>query len=254
MSIAERPPRIRTLAVAAAALLAVFALVRWGPEIEVAVLGYQVTGVDVSAHQGPIDWPALAGSGAAFAYIKASEGGSHVDPRFKANWRGAKEAGLARGAYHFFTLCQPGLVQARHFLRTVDARGELPPAIDAEHMGPCRKGPTTDDPAREIMAFLDEVERVSGERAIVYTTRRFHDAHLKGQLGGEQFWIPSIGAPPQFRRDAWVFWQFDHSGRRPGVAGPIDLNVYRGSKRRLAAFLNDVAQRDDRSRATPPDP
>jgi lysozyme len=254
MSIAERPARVRTLAVAAAALLAAFALVRFGPEIEVAVLGYEVTGVDVSSHQGTIDWTALAGSGAAFAYIKASEGAAHVDRAFEANWRGAKAAGLARGAYHFFTLCQPGLAQARHFLGAVDARGELPPALDAEHMGPCRRGPTMDDPAREILVFLDEVERISGQRPIVYTTRRFHEAHLKGRLAGERFWIASIGAPPQVRRDEWIFWQFDHSGRRPGVAGPIDLNVYRGSKRSFAAFLNDAARRDGRSRATPPDP
>lgn len=237
-------PLWRRSVIAAAAFIVALALVRFWPDIEVAALGYEVTGVDVSSHQGRIDWPALAGSGVAFAYIKASEGSDHVDPAFAENWRDAWAAKAPRGAYHFFTLCQPGRVQARHFLRTVDGPGELPPALDAEHMGPCRKGPTADDPAAEIEAFLDEVERVTGERPIIYTTRRFHDAFLVGRLERERFWIRSLGTPPRFRTRDWVIWQIDHAARRAGIEGPVDLNVYRGSKRAFAAFLSAPPRAD----------
>lgn len=238
----------------ALALLAAFALSRVWSDLEARLLGYEVTGVDVSNHQGAIDWAALRGGDVAFAYIKASEGASFVDARFAQNWAAARDAGVPRGAYHFFTLCQPGVAQARHFLRTVGQAGDLPPAIDAEHMGPCRRTPATDDPAREIAAFLDEVERVSGQRPIVYTTRRFHDAFLVGRLEGERFWIRSLGVPPRFRRDAWVFWQIDHDARRPGVAGPVDLNVFRGSPQAFQRFLSAAARRDARPPATPRDP
>ena len=255
--LAPRAVLIAALAAAAlaAAALAALGVLRFWSDLEIALLGYEVTGVDVSNHQGPIDWTALNGGGVAFAYIKASEGASFVDARFAQNWRAAQAAGVPRGAYHFFTLCQPGQTQARHFLRTVGARGDLPPALDAEHMGPCRRSPTTDDPVREITAFLDEVERVSGQRPIVYTTREFHDAHLVGALEGERFWIRSLGAPPRFRRETWIFWQIDNAAERPGVAGPVDLNVFRGSRRAFRQFLSAPdARRGARPPTTPRDP
>ena len=51
---------------------------------------YPVKGVDVSAHQKEIDWRGLASEDISFAFIKATEGSSHVDKNFKKNWREAK--------------------------------------------------------------------------------------------------------------------------------------------------------------------
>lgn len=73
-------------------------------------------GIDVSAHQGVIDWTRVAGDNISFVYVKATEGGDFTDSRFAQNWTGAHEAGLDRGVYHFFTLCTPGAAQAQHFL------------------------------------------------------------------------------------------------------------------------------------------
>lgn len=195
-----------------------------------------VEGVDVSWHQGAIDWRALAATDVRFAYIKATEGGDHVDQRFAINWREAAQAGLHRGAYHFFTLCRPGAQQAAHFIATVP-RDEtaLPPAVDLEHMGPCRRGPTAADVTGEIHAFLDAVEAHYGVRPVLYTTREFHDAHLS-DFPRERFWIRSLFAQPAFRENDWVIWQHHNKARRPGVAGPVDLNAFRGDEAALAAF------------------
>ena len=65
-----------------------------------------VHGVDVSRWQGNINWEKLRGQGANFAYIKATDGGDHLDPMFMRNWRNADAAGLKRGAYHFFYWCR----------------------------------------------------------------------------------------------------------------------------------------------------
>jgi lysozyme len=196
--------------------------------------GRFVQGVDVSRHQGAIDWRTLASTDIRFAYIKASEGADHVDPMFAQNWRGAGEAGLKRGAYHFFTLCRTGLQQAANFLAVAPA-GELPHALDVEHMGPCRRGPEIADVRGEIDAYLDAVEARTGVRPLLYTTREFHDAHLKA-VRGERFWLRSLFRWPQFRRRDWVIWQHHHRGSRPGVQGPIDLNSFRGDERAFAAF------------------
>lgn len=88
---------------------------------------FEVRGVDVSHHQGDIDWTALAQDDVSFAYIKATEGGDWVDPKFTENWEAAHEAGVIRGAYHFFTFCRSGVDQAANLIATVPkASGMLP--------------------------------------------------------------------------------------------------------------------------------
>ena len=197
-----------------------------------------IQGVDVSWHQGAIDWRALAADDVAFAYIKASEGGDHIDPRFAFNWRAAADAGLYRGAYHFFTLCQPGARQAANFIAVVPrAPGALPPALDLEHMGPCREGPTMPNVIAEARIFLDRTQAYYGVRPIIYTTREFHDAHLR-ELSGERFWIRSIATPPSFRQRDWIIWQHHNRGHRRGVSGPVDLNAFRGDAAALAAYAS----------------
>jgi lysozyme len=193
-------------------------------------------GVDVSRHQGAIDWRALAHDNVTFAYIKASEGGDHVDERFAANWEGAGAAGLHRGAYHFFTLCQPGARQAANFIAVVPrAPGALPHALDMEHMGPCREGPTMTDVVGGMRVWLDLVEAHYGARPLIYTTREFHDAYLR-DVRGERFWIRSLGMRPRFRKDEWIIWQHHNRGHKAGVSGPVDLNAFRGDAEAFATF------------------
>src|SRR5438477_11194724 len=73
---------------------------------------YPVRGVDVSHHQGTIDWSAVKRAGTSFAYIKATEGTQYQDPSFVQNWYGAAASGIVGGSYHFFTLVTAGQTQA----------------------------------------------------------------------------------------------------------------------------------------------
>ena len=59
-------------------------------------------GIDVSQFQGEINWAEVHAAGMAFAFIKATEGETLVDPTFETNWAQAKQQGLLRGAYHFY--------------------------------------------------------------------------------------------------------------------------------------------------------
>lgn len=198
--------------------------------------GKFVQGVDVSRHQGDIDWHTLAGTDIRFAYIKATEGADYVDPLFAAHWRGAHDAGLRRGAYHFFTLCRTGAAQAANFIRVVPhVEGALPPAVDLEHKGPCRRGPQIADVTGEITAYLDAVQAAYGVRPVLYTTREFHDLYLK-PVQGERFWVRSLFRWPQYRRTDWVIWQHHNKGARAGVQGAVDINSFRGDDAAFAAF------------------
>ncbi|TGU69877.1 lysozyme, partial [Mesorhizobium sp. M1C.F.Ca.ET.144.01.1.1] len=114
---------------------------------------FPIRGIDVSHHQGQIDWQRVAADDVAFAIIKATEGGTHVDTEFATNLREARAAGLAVGAYHFFTFCRPGADQAKNFIAAVP-RGEalLPPVVDIEFGGNCPQRPSPQQLNAELAA------------------------------------------------------------------------------------------------------
>ena len=199
--------------------------------------GPYLRGVDVAHYQGRIDWEELADHDISFAFIKATEGGDWVDPKFRDNWIGAKRAGLRRGAYHFFTLCRDAGEQAAHFLETVgDMSGALLPVLDAEHLGPCKESAVMRDVAGGVLTFLDEVHGATGTRPVIYTTKTFYEAHLEGKTPGERFWLRSLINPPRYGPVDWRFWQYSGNGRRRGVSGPIDLNIFNGDEAALEAL------------------
>ena len=101
-----------------------------------------VEGIDVSHHQGEIDWTKVKNDGIVFAFMKATQGLRFVDPRFKLNWAATEKAGIIRGAYHFLEADQDGAAQAKHFMKTVDfTKGDL---IPGRGCGTQRKGPCSD--------------------------------------------------------------------------------------------------------------
>src|SRR5690606_5983222 len=94
---------------------------------------YQVHGIDVSRYQRSVDWETARSNGVNFVFIKATEGGDRVDEMFETHWRGAGQAGMRRGAYHFYYHCRSAAEQARWYIRHVPkAKGMLPPVLDME--------------------------------------------------------------------------------------------------------------------------
>ncbi|HET8542803.1 MAG TPA: GH25 family lysozyme, partial [Anaeromyxobacter sp.] len=221
------------LGVAAAAAVAVAALGAasgWWTIHPLAARRYDVWGVDVSHHQGPIDWARVAGDRRLrFAYVKATEGGDFVDPRFADNWRGARRAGLRVGAYHFFSFCRPAADQARHFLSVLPRdRDALPPALDLELGGSCARRPPPEVVAGEVAAWLADVERGLGKRPVLYVTAETYALFVRGRTMAHPLWIRDVVREPRLDpAHAWAIWQFWPRGRVAGIAGPVDLNALR---------------------------
>jgi lysozyme len=178
-------------------------------------------GIDVSSHQGSIDWGRVRADGVSFAYLKATEGGTFDDSTFAANWRAADDAGIARGAYHFFTLCTTGILQAQHFLSVAapDA-ASLPPAVDLELAGNCSARPAKADVRRELRAFTDAVESATGRPLVLYVGNDFQTAY--GVDIDRPRWKPRWLRRPS---GAWAIWQASGKGTVDGIAGPVDLDV-----------------------------
>jgi lysozyme len=194
---------------------------------------FQVHGVDVSRWQGNINWSKLRAQGANFAYIKATDGGDHIDPMFRKNWKEANEAGMRRGAYHFFYWCRTGAEQAEWFIRNVPkSASALPPVIDVEynHGSRCKKRPSRELVLKKMKTFMDTLEAHYGQRPIIYTAPDFYEDNLQGEFGDHAFWLRSTAQHPRktYPDRKWLFWQYSGTGLSHGVRGEIDLNVFNG--------------------------
>lgn len=197
--------------------------------------GFPVHGIDVSKYQPDIDWSRARRSGVAFAFIKATEGGDLLDPKFRDHWAGAGRGGVRRGAYHYFYFCRPAAEQARWFIRNVPKDpNALPHVLDMEwnpYSPTCTLRPDGAKVRSEARIFLDILERHYGKRPILYTTVDFYRDTDIGRLKGTQFWLRSVADHPHrvYGGEKWTFWQYTGTGVVPGVPGPVDINVFAGS-------------------------
>jgi lysozyme len=218
--------------VVAAVLVVVIAVGWWGwfrwlPSYRPGLEAGERYGVDVSSHQGEVDWERVARDGIAFAYVKATEGGDFVDERFRQNWNGAAGAGLDRGAYHFFTLCRAGAEQAENFLRTVPSDPDaLPPVVDLELAGNCSERPDRAWIERELGGFLERVEGETARTVVLYVGADFEGRYRIRDELDRPIWHRRVLRRPDV--DGWWIWQFHGSASVEGIEGDADLNVMRG--------------------------
>lgn len=196
---------------------------------------YPVRGIDVSAHQGIINWEKISSQNIDFAFIKATEGGSFSDKMFAQNWEGAFSSGIITGAYHFFSFQSPSEAQAANFISTVPKRqGMLPPVVDIELYGKFERSPMGKSETKEKLdELLDMLYEYYGVRPILYATMRAYKLYLENDYKEHLIWIRNVYYTPALPdKRSWTFWQYSHKGRLDGYAGRekfIDLNVYNGS-------------------------
>ena len=225
---------------------------RWTPA-QPDVTRYPLLGVDVSRHQGEIDWARLAAAGVDFAYLKATEGGDWTDPQFARNWRGAEAAGIPRGAYHFFTFCRAPEEQAAHVLRTVpQERSALPLAVDVEYGGNCSDYGSEAAVRQRLDRFLQILTDSLGYAPVLYAVFESYPDFVEDRYPESPVWIQNLVVNPSLERGRdWTIWQWSKAGRLPGIEGPVDLNVFHGDAAAFRAFARpDLAAADSLVDAT----
>jgi len=196
---------------------------------------FPVRGIDVSHHQGKIDWSKVDANAIDFVYIKATEGSDHQDNQFASNWADTRTHNIRRGAYHFFTLKTPGMEQAKNFIANVPKDSKaLPPAIDLEFGGNSSARPQVVVFQKELRDFVDEIKRVYGTEPVIYTEYSFLQSYLKG-FSSPRLWIRSVFFSPKSKND-WKFWQYSERRKVDGIDGFADQNVFAGSKAEFDAF------------------
>ena len=194
----------------------------WVPQHRPAIAAGEVYGIDVSAHQGTINWHAVARDDIAFAYVKASEGGDHSDARYDENTAAARAAGLRTGPYHFFTLCRSGAEQAEHFLLVAPPDpASLPPAVDLELAGNCAARPSEAAVDRELRAFVTAVESSWKSRLVFYVGDDREARYATTTWDRPRWRLHFLVRPDK----TWHIWQLHGYARVAGIEGPVDLDV-----------------------------
>jgi lysozyme len=201
---------------------------------------YYVHGIDVSSYQQKINWDKVDSMESyhiklSFAFIKATEGVTLVDPYFQRNWRESKNSGVIRGAYHYFKPKKSGLWQAKFFLQTVSLEaGDLPPVLDVEETGKFSKK----ELQQNVREFLDEVEKKTKVKPIIYTGYKFYIDNLKGEFDDYPLWIAHYYQPKlKMKETDWHFWQHADNATIDGIKGKVDMNVFNGDEEDLSALL-----------------
>lgn len=192
-----------------------------------------VIGVDVSSYQGDIDWEMLSSQDISFAFIKATEGSSFVDPYFENNWENAADTDLRIGAYHFFSFESAGETQADLFCSTVTpVDNMLPPVIDVEFYGrfESEKDLNISEVKHELRILVDLISDKYGMKPIIYASDESYEAIVKNDFDDCDLWFRSVYFSIPNEIEA-VFWQFSNRHRLDGYSGEevyIDMNVFCG--------------------------
>lgn len=193
---------------------------------------YKVHGIDVSRHQGKINWEQVANMKVDkitidFAFIKATEGKNFIDFRYFINWRKAKQYNIIRGAYHYFKPLTNAESQAKSFINTVDLKnGDLPPVLDVEENG----GLSDAELINRIRKWLNKVENHYGLKPIIYVNIEYYNKYIKGNFDNYPIWIAHYyQRKPRMVNNKWKLWQHSDKGHIDGISENVDFNVFNGS-------------------------
>lgn len=189
--------------------------------------GFSSFGIDVSHHQGSIDWENLfyeneLDSAISFIYCKATEGIDHVDSEWSKNRSKLLELGKFHGAYHFFSTKSDALLQAEHFMKHWKKEAlDLPPVLDVE-----TEAPNDKLLIQSMKIWLRKVEKETGMRPVIYTSLHFYETKFQSEFKDYLFWIAAYSRKPQCLTDERIIhWQYSDRGELPGIGEKIDFNV-----------------------------
>jgi len=224
-------------------------------------------GCDVSDVQGFPKWEKVKSSGIEYAFCKATEGETYVTKRFSYNWKGIKDAGLIRGAYHFARTANDPVKEVHNFVKTVgilDKNDML--VLDIEDDRNVLSKPQF---INWVLTFLEALEKETNIIPIVYTGGPYFDKHggamndegdwypgdeLVKKLNRYPLWLaaytktPDKYVPYVWKSKGWTIWQRsgdvaakgDKVLYVPGINVVVDRNQYRGTTKDLIDFANNL--------------
>ena len=190
---------------------------------------YDIVGIDISRHQGKINFEKVKAAGISYIFIRATDGVTYQDPNFKTNVASAQAAGIAIGAYHFYETNDDPIAQFRNFKNVVTLKpGDLPPVIDIERLHNHDEVKFT----KNIQKFIYAFEVHYGVKPIIYSGRDFSNKYLT-EFGSYPLWLAEYEVDdPKLPTgwDDWTFWQWSQSDTISGIKGDVDADRFNGDE------------------------
>ncbi len=194
--------------------------------------GTGVLGIDVSKHNGSINWTEVKNSGVSFVIIRCGYRGSSTgamieDPKFRANIEGATAAGLKVGIYFFSQAVNKveAIEEASMTLALINGyKISYPVFLDVEAAGGRADG--LDKATRtEIVNTYCQTIRNNGYTAGIYANKNWLNEKMNtGIFGSYRIWLAQYAAAPTYN-GRYEMWQYSSTGRIGGISGNVDLNL-----------------------------
>ena len=196
-------------------------------------------GIDVSEWQGDIDFEKVKNDGIEIVYIRASQGFSYEDSKFEENYKKAKENDLKIGVYHYLTARseEEARKQAKFFVSLLSGKQiDCKLAMDFEYFEDLTKSEIN----KIALAFLKEVENLSGKETIVYSDAYNANYTFEGEITDYPLWIADYDVEEPKNNGNWKYWegfQYTDKGKVSGISGNVDRDKFTED-----IFLSDTSK------------
>ena len=185
----------------------------------------QKNGIDISHHQGDIDFDKLKGN-IDFAMVRTSYGDFHLDKKYKENIKGLESIKVPYGLYHFSyaTNKEEALNEAEGFLNIIkDYKPLYPVVIDIESSS--RTDDLKKDTLVEIANTFCKKVQDAGYYVMIYANLNYFETKLDSSiLNKYDRWLAQWCKKPTFN-EPFGMWQYSSKGSKPGIKGNVDLDI-----------------------------
>ncbi len=188
-----------------------------------------IHGIDISHYQGDVFWEHVGdNSKMSYVYIKASEGSTIIDEKYKSNIELAHKYGLKVGSYHFFRPTTNLTEQLENFksqCRPGDQ--DLIPMIDIESAG----GLSIDQFCDSLFCFLEMIEKAYRQKPLLYSGRNFYNKYLAWKVDDYPLMIAQYTEdeePILIDGRDYTMWQYSAKGKINGINTYVDKSRFMG--------------------------
>ena len=180
-----------------------------------------IWGIDLSHHQRNINWNGFNNNTPDFVFLKATEGTTHKDSKYKEYKKKFDDLGITTGSYHFFSYQSKGRKQATEYLKFSNLKkGDLIPVLDCEYKS---KMPSKEIVTKELIAFIKQVKKEIGIYPIIYCECSYYQEFLAGHLNKKPIrWISDYKNSPSCQ---FTIWQTTNKFKHPAFTNFTDYNV-----------------------------
>lgn len=184
-------------------------------------------GIDISSHQGYIDWAKVSSDkDIRFVYIKATEGATYRSPHYAHNLTQAHRHGMLVGSYHYLTSSSSIDEQFDNFSKyALEPIQDLIPMLDVEFRGDWSRRQLIDS----VDKFCELVENHYGVKPMIYSTMEFYNRNLTPHFNNHKLYIGRYSnTEPEINWEGkYTIWQYSETGIIPGIDAYVDLCRFR---------------------------